>query len=322
MLQFLILVGLAGVFFWAWKTRKPEIMQLLGKNKPGAPEPAAATDQSPTKLMGHSRPSTTSDNPLDEDAKKLSPLDVPMIQARYEKLGVWEHLSEHQSDMLRHTIMEHCKEGRVELWWAPLIEFARFLDYQKGEMPALIMDASTLEVVQVRKYLFAMDYRLRRSGLALEDITGADGKEFEPDHTLTDGAYKVIYKVRDRAFRFPVEVRDGRLDILGLVRTVNGLCERKKAKGRFVLLPPAQPVWCVVYALFITAEQLHRAQWAQLPLPAGLTDEDMEQAVEVVHSTVPQERGAKKNFELVPNVERYGAEADTPDDPEAPSGEE
>jgi hypothetical protein len=135
-----------------------------------------------------------------------------------------------------------------------------------------------------------MDYRLRRSGLALEDITGPKGAELEPDQVLEDGVYKVVYKVRDRAFRFPVSVTDGKLDIEGLVRTVNGLCERKKAKGRFLLLPPAQPIWCVIYALFTTAEQVQRSNWAQLPLPKALTEEDVERVSEDLHSVVNTEQ--------------------------------
>ena len=288
MLNLLIVVVVIAVAIWIWMTRKDEIMQLLGKREDSAPRSGTPGDDKNTaKLVGHNRPAARSDAPLEEIARKLSPLDVPMIQARYEKLGIWEHLSEHQGDMLRQTIMEHCQQGKVELWWAPLVEFARLLDYQKGEMPAIIMDASSLEALQVRKYLFALDYRLRRSGLALEDIFGADGRALEQDHKLSDGPYKVLYKVRDRAFRFPVQVQDGELDIEGLVRTVNGLCERKKAKGRFLLLPPAENLWCVVYALFTTAEQVTRSNWAHMPLPAALTEEDVERVSEELHSRVP-----------------------------------
>jgi len=289
MLQLITILVVAAVAGWIWMTRKEEILQLLGKREDRAPSTGKpGDDQSSAKLVGHARSTARNDGPIEEAARKLTPLDMPMIQARFEKLGVWEHLSEHQGDMLRQTIMEHCKEGRVELWWTPLVEFARFLDYQKGEMPAIIMDAAQLEVVKVRKHLFALDYRLRRSGMSIEDITTAKGDALEPDQVLTDGDYKVIYKVRDRAFRFPVTIQDGKLDILGLIRTINGLCERKKAKGRFLLLPPAESAWCVVYALFTTAEQVTRSNWAQLPLPDALREEDVERVSEVLHSRVPE----------------------------------
>ena len=286
MIKLLILVALAGVGFWLWQTKRYEIMALLGKPRetpdPGGP----AEPEEASRLVGHQRPKGGQNGAFEATAGKLSPLDVPMIQARYEKLGIWEQLNEHQADTLRQTILGHCKEGREELWWQPLIEFARFLDYQKGEMPAIIMNETTLLAVEVRKYLFALDYRLRRSGLALEDITSAKGEELDPDFNLTDGTYKVVYKVRERAFRFPVTVADGKLDIEGLIRTVNGLCERKRAKGRFLLLPPAQPTWCVVYALFTTAEQVQRSNWAQMPLPKALTEEDVERVSENLHSVV------------------------------------
>ena len=289
MLKLIVILVVAAVAFWIWQTRRPEIMELVDKAKGGAsPDADDPEDTGSAKLVGHARVDRSQNGPIAATATKLSPLDVPMIQARFEKLGVLEHLNEHQADTLRHTILEHCREGREELWWYPLVEFAKFLDYQKGEMPAIIMDATALQTVQVRKYLFAMDYRLRRSGLALDDITTDDGKELEPDFVLTDGAYKVNYKVRDRAFRFPVNVTDGALDIQGLVRTVNGLCERKKARGRFLLLPPTEPIWCVVYALFTTAEQFQRSQWAQLPLPAALTEDDVERVSQEQHSALPE----------------------------------
>ncbi len=290
MMKLLVLVALAGLGFWLWQTKRDQIKELLGQSqgdtsKRGPEGRRAGSD--PTEAKDPEAPSGTI---AEEWPRKLSPLDVPMIQARYEKLGIWEHLSEHQGDMLRQSIIEDCKEGKVQQWWATLIQFARFLDYQKGEMPAMLMDASKLQAVEVRKYLFALDYRLRRSGLALIDITGPEGEKFEPDHVLGDGSYKVIYKVRDRAYRFPVKVADGQLDIEGLVRTVNGLCERKKAKGRFLLLPDAAPMHCVVYALFTTAEQIQHSRWAALPLPKALTEEDVEKVSEDLHSVVPEDR--------------------------------
>ncbi len=286
MIKLLVLVALVGLGFWLWQTRRDQIMELLGKSQGGAPKGSPGGKRAGSPPPEPADPEAPSSPVGEQWPRKLSPLDVPMIRARYEKLGVWEHLSEHQGDMLRQTIIEHCKEGRVELWWAPLVDFAKYLDYQKGEMPAIIMDASKLEAVQVRKYLFALDYRLRRSGLALIDITGPDGEKFEPDHTLEDGTYKVVYRVRDRAFRFPVGVSGGQLDIVGLVRTVNGLCERKKAKGRFLLLPDAAPLHCVVYALFTTAEQVQRSRWAALPLPSALTEADVERVIEDEHSVI------------------------------------
>ncbi len=316
MLNVIIVLVVIAVGAWIWLTRKDEILQLLGKREDRPSVLGSQEEGRPSpKLVGHQRTTTRSTGTLEESAKKLSPLDVPMIQARFEKLGVLEHLNEHQSDVLRHTILEHCQESREELWWVPLVDFARYLDYQKGEMPAMIMDSSKLLAVDVRKYLFALDYRLRRSGIMLEDITGPKGQELEPDHVLTDGTYKVLYKVRDRAFRFPITVEDTKLDIRALIVTVNGLCQRKRAKGRFLLLPPAGDTWCVVYAVFTTAEQVTRSNWAQMPLPTVQSDEDVERVSENLHSAVSvADKGDKKPFELVPNVEKYGAEDETTED--------
>ncbi len=320
-LAILLIIALVGV--WIWNNKRDWVLQLLGKDPDSLRSTAKPQPVTRSAAPKAERSVTEGIGQGEGEPRKLSPLDVPMIQARFEKLGIWEHLNEHQSDVLRRTILEHCKEGKVELWWSPLIEFARYLDYQKGEMPAMIMDASKLQAVEVRKRLFGMDYRLRRSGLALEDITSAKGDELDPDHVLTDGTYKVIYKVRERAFRFPVKVENGQLDMRGLVRTLNGLCERKRAKGRFLLLPPTEPIWCVVYTLFTTAEQVQRSRWAELPLPRALTEDDVERVSEDLHSAVPDkpadEASDKKPFELAKGVEELGEE---PEDKAAESAED
>jgi hypothetical protein len=288
MLKLFVLILLGGVVAWFWMNRRDKVVELIDKTLNALPN--QGTEEGTKKLVGHSRTASPSQGPLVEVARKLTPLDVPMIQARYEKLGVWQHLNEHQGDVLRRMILEHCQEGREELWWEPLVEFTRFLDYQKGEMPAIIVEATRLQALEVRKLLFAMDYHLRRSGLQLEDIQGESGEEIEPDHTLSDGVFKVVYKVRGRAFRFPATVEGGLLDVLGLVRTINGLCERKKATGRFVMLPPTGTRWCLVYTVFTVAEQVDRARWGQLPMPKALDEADVERVSEELHSVVPPER--------------------------------
>ena len=283
MLKILILVGTAGLILLIWQVNRAK-RRAMTDGLPSTDEPSAA------KAGAGSQEGKRSDTGdlalLFEPPRKLSPLDVSMIQARFEKLELWKNLSEYQSDRLRQMILEHCQEGREAHWWSPLVGFSKYLDYQKGELPAAILDSRRLEALQIRRYLFTFDYHVRRSGIHLDDIQTAEGKEIEPDEKLEDGVFKVVYKYRDRAFRFPVAIQDGCLDIPGLVRTLNGLLDRRRASNRIVLLPPHGEIWCAVHCAISTAEQVHRSRWGQVLLPEDPREEDVERVSEDLHSVV------------------------------------
>ncbi len=294
MLKILILIATAGLLTLIWQVNRAKRKKIAGGHDAATPTESATSDGAPTEpeFVGQRAAETTDEQQLFAPPTKLSPLEVPMIQARFEKLELWQNLSEYQSDRLRQMILEHCQEGRVAHWWSPLVGFSKYLDYQKGELPAIIIDATRLGALQVRRNIFSLDYHMRRSGIHLEDIQSGEGGEIEPDQKLTDGSIKVVYKFRDRAFRFPVAITDGQLDVPGMVRTLNGLLERRRASNRFVVLPPHGQIWCVIHSSLSTATQADRSRWGQMLLPAAHREEDVERVSEDIHSVVETEEKA------------------------------
>ncbi len=287
MLKFLILAGTAGLILLIWQANRARQKRLAAESKSAshtAQEDGTAQKADSADKDGHHAPVDMS--LLFEPPRALSPLDVTMIQARFDKLELWENFSEYQSDRLRQMILEMCQGGEQAHWWSPLVGFSKYLDYQKGELPAVIIDATRLAALQVRRHMFTFDYHMRRSGIHLDDIQTEKGEEIEPEARLSDGVIKVVYKFKDRAFRFPVNIADGRLDIPGLVRTLNGLLARRRASRRFVLLPPHGETWCAIHCVISTAEQVHRSRWGVLLLPEIPREEDVERVSEDLHSVV------------------------------------
>ncbi|MFH1467511.1 MAG: hypothetical protein ABIO70_24210 [Pseudomonadota bacterium] len=265
MIKILLLLVIVGAVGWIWLNRRGWLLKVLGRAADALPEQGSGTGT--RDLAGARRQEVGGGGPLVETPRALSPLEVPTIQARFEKLGIWKALNEYQAETLRRLVLEACREGRVALWWSPLAELARHLDYSKGEVPVVIMDARLHTVVLVRRNLLALDYLIRGRGLQIDDVRGEDEAELEADKVLEDGRYWVVYRVREHAYRFPLTIAGGQVDVHDLVGRINGLLARRHAADRLLLLPPEGAVWCVVCCVFSTAEQVHRAGWGQLTLP-------------------------------------------------------
>lgn len=276
MAKFVLILVAVGVVVWVWFNRREKLLRLLNRAVDALPDQGGERAAGKVSLAGAHRAELRESGPLVEAPRKLSPLDVPTIQARFEKLGIWAAVNEYQAETLRRLVLEACKEGREALWWSPLVAFARHLDYQKADVPVSILDARRLQVVDLRRSLLALDYQIRGRDLRLDDVSGGDGRELQADETLAEGTYAVVYRLGERAFRFPLAVAPGRLDVLDLVRRINGLLTRRQAANRLVVLPPMGDLWCVVCCVFSAAEQAHRAGWGQLAMPLGAAEPDEE----------------------------------------------
>jgi len=201
---------------------------------------------------------------MEEKARKLASIDVPMIMARFDKLGVMERLNESQRETIKLLTLEHCQEGREELWWCPLIDFAKTLRYQKGDVPIYVFDDRASSALVAKRHIFALDYMLRTSGIQLEDLLSTEGEEFVGRESLMDGRYPLPFKRRSQAGEILVQVEEAKIDVLGLVADLNGLLAKFKAKERLLLLPCFEGTWCVLVCLIATAERAHQSKWAQL----------------------------------------------------------
>jgi len=197
----------------------------------------------------------------------LTTMDAPMIQARMEKLGIFEVLEGHQADRLKRLIKEHCQEGREEVWWGPLQEFAKGLRYQRGEAPCVVISSRTWKIKMLRNDIDALSYMVRDSGIQLDDIQKDDGKPAHDEDDIKAAEYRIAYKRGETAATFDVHYKEGVLDVIGLVRTLNGVLNQTGDSHRIFVLPPVDPYWCLVYTTQPAAERAAQSRWGRLPMP-------------------------------------------------------
>ena len=202
-----------------------------------------------------------------EPIRKLTTLDAPMIQARFDKLGVFAGLEPYQQERLRRMIKEHCQQGKEEIWWGPLQEFAKGLRYQKGDMVAHVLVSKAWKVKGIRRDVDTLGYMVRMSRIQLENFTTKEGKALHGEDTVEDGAYRISYKFGDQTNCIPAICRDGHFDIIDMVRQLNGLFRRLRTPKRLLLLPPWDENWCVVWTDIPAAERAASAKWGRLLYP-------------------------------------------------------
>lgn len=198
---------------------------------------------------------------------KLTTMDAPMIQARLEKLGIFDELEAHQVDRLKKLIKEHCQEGREEPWWGPLQEFAKGLRFQKGNMPCVVISSRPWKGSGLRKDIDSISYMIRDSGVELDDVQRMDGKPLHSEDDVKDEEYRVLYKKGERKGDFSLRYRNNILDVIDLARSLNGLLAVAGDSHRFFVLPPMDPHWCLVHTVLPAAERAAQSKWGRLPLP-------------------------------------------------------
>jgi hypothetical protein len=205
--------------------------------------------------------------PLDEALRIYTPMDVPMIQARFDKLEIIETLEANQQDKLRRSIMDYCQEKKNGIWWDPLADFAKTLRI-KGELPALVFNAEDTRAGAIQNTLETLSFILRQSTILLQGIQNKDGV-FTPGTILENGSYQIKYKHKEVKGTFPIKVGENGVDAQDLVKGLNGILRKGKHVNRMVLLAPSGSRWCLVRCSLTAAQRAAKAKWGQLLAPSN-----------------------------------------------------
>lgn len=203
------------------------------------------------------------ETPLEEERRVLSPVDVPMIQARIEKLGILEALSANQKDKLRRKILELCQNRQEGLWWEPLHVFIKSVRSNK-DLCVRIVDASDNRVPNLLELLDGISHIIRHSGMQLGKCLSEAGALLSRDAVLYDETYTVHYVFREQKGTLPFVVRDGKMDICSFVRGLNTKQKAFRSHSRMLVLAPDENTWCIVYCGLTEAERASASKWGQL----------------------------------------------------------
>lgn len=198
------------------------------------------------------------------ESRPLTPIDAPMIQARLETLGLWEALGTNHKERLKRDILETCREGEADFWWAPLLRFAETVRFQKGAAPCAVVRVRCTLVKRVYDRVTTIAFLMRQSGIQITEIRDENGKPVPESRTVESARFQVLYKLGGTSGRLPVQVEDEELDIPDLVGRLNRLFIRYHIGYRLLLMGPAQERYCVLFTPSVDADRAAKSGWGQL----------------------------------------------------------
>jgi hypothetical protein len=204
--------------------------------------------------------------PIAEEPKGLAALDAPMIQARVGKLGLLSGHGTYDAEQLRRSILDHCRQGKVGLWWEPLKGFARVGQSRSG---ITVVDAAGVGFAPMTRTLIALSKGLENTNVKLESLQDRRGEPLTPaswSNVSTDSC-NAAWEWGSRSGTIPVEVRNGVLDVQAFARSLNGLLSRIGLNYRFLVLAPNADTWCTIVCEIDAAERAASARWGQLLMP-------------------------------------------------------
>ena len=172
----------------------------------------------------------TSD-PLVAPGRKLSPMDAPVIQSRFDAIGIFAELTDSQLTALKKSILTTCQKRKVDQWWAPLrtLTFAPVheLPYQLLPNTFVSYKAFVQQLANIGVLLSGSSWRI--TGLA---------ESSEKHKTLEDGVYHMDCLGRgDAKVPLEVTVQDGIFDVAGFIHNLNAVLIENKVDHRLLMLP-------------------------------------------------------------------------------------
>jgi len=261
---------------WEHKRSDASRSEALNQRAAAARATSAALSQSEASAPASS--AITEDvPPLVEEPRVLTALDASMIQARLDKLGMAERLSHYDMEQMRRSVLDDCQRGKVGLWWEPLRGFVRG---RAGRAGVNVVDARETSHTSLVRMLHALSKGIEETNVKLEHLVDRRGETMAADAwRVADGSAFISWEWGSRTGTIPMSAPDGKLDVVALVRALNGLFGWLGSPNRLVLFAPDGDSWCFVLSGAGSAEGAGSAPWGQLLMPS--------EAVEYISSVVP-----------------------------------
>ena len=195
--------------------------------------------------------------------RPLTTLDVPMITARLETLGVFEALDPSHADRLKRMIQEQCRERVVGPWWIPLRQFLNEMIFRRRSPPVVVFSEKVTDSETLRDDIQRLAALLEGSRLLISGLrTGADAPLPEQ---IADGELIVHYRIgRGTPQTFSSRVEGGVLDVSGLVSQLNEILKQGSWTHRMLMLPPHEGDWAIVRCRAAVAERAVSTKWGVL----------------------------------------------------------
>ncbi len=196
--------------------------------------------------------------------RKMTTLDVPMVMARLRVLGVLDRLDARYHADLERAVKECCREGRVRQWWGPLRSYheRRAREATDWFQP---VSARHRRADRLVRALLDLGELLRLHRFELTGVTGADGEPLVGEDPVPDGELRLNWSTGEASGAFPVHVREGELDLPGLLAEINAFFAERDWPERLFLLPREGDAWGVVACPEPVARKAAGSGWGELP---------------------------------------------------------
>lgn len=202
--------------------------------------------------------------PLQEEVKQLTALDISVIQARVNNLKVAEQLQMNAQDKLRRNIKAFCQKKSTGLWWTPLEAFRKTLGTAADDFMFLSVEATSLSPREVQVFLNAFALLIRMSKVQLKNIENDDGSEIEPTDYFADGNYRIPYLYGTTEDNLPLQIKEGKINIFAFCKGTNNMLKTNRSSYRLLLLAPNQSKWGMIFCQIAEANRAHKSKWGQV----------------------------------------------------------
>jgi hypothetical protein len=230
------------------------LSKLLG----GAPE-----EEKPEKSASKSdsTPSSPSEPEPEPGKGPLRPLDAPMIQARFQALGVTRHLEQASRHELRNTVMSTCRGGQTVPWWWPLRGFAKTARLPPQQLPFASVSRRAATVAELNRSLKLISTISTVHKLRFEPACGPDKNTRHPADKLKDDTLHLPANIGGSTYGLVLSVSEGVLDVSGLADQLNALFRSNSWNERLLLLPEHSGQAGLLLCTSAEAEQAQGSGW-------------------------------------------------------------